>query len=154
MCVQRSLRSFPVAIRQAVPILCTIDIFKGTRLLIRQKSDPGSLQRSSVTWRCVAIATRDLGATRCIGPPVKSFSKPAIASRDSCSCSAGTHSRLFRLNQGHVYEIFAQEPSLQLIGTEHFAHDQVVRAIVAELSCATRQDPNLAHDDLMSVNQT
>ena len=37
---------------------------------------------------------------------------PGAALRDSWLRSAGTHSRLFRLNQGHVHEMFAQEPCL------------------------------------------
>jgi hypothetical protein len=57
MCFQRSLRSFTVAIRQVVPILRTIDIFKGmTSLIIREKADPGSLQQSTVT--CGALLSR------------------------------------------------------------------------------------------------
>jgi hypothetical protein len=39
--------------------------------------------------------------------------------------------------------MFAQEPSLQLIGTENLAHNQVVCAVIAELICTTRQDSDL-----------
>src|SRR6266404_6082446 len=86
-------------------------------------------------------------------PQINSDPKPTAARQASCLCSTGTHSGLFCLNQGHVHEMFAQEPYLLLIGAEHLTHNQVVRAVIPELSCTARKDSNLTYDDLMSVNQ-
>ena len=70
-------------------------------------------------------------------PQIHSDLKTAAARQDSYLYSTSTDSGLFCLNQVHVHEMFAQEPCLQLIGTEHFAYSKVVRAIIAEPNCTT-----------------
>ncbi len=49
-------------------------------------------------------------------------------------CAGGGCRPLFCFHQGHVNQVFAQEPDLQFIGAEHVADHQIVRAIITKFS--------------------
>jgi len=48
--------------------------------------------------------------------------------------------------------MFTQKPGLQFVGAKHFAHDKIIRTVIAKLGSAAGQPSNLTNDDLMSVD--
>jgi hypothetical protein len=61
--------------------------------------------------------------------------------------------RLFRVYEGCIHKMFAEEPGLQFIGPQHVADDQIVGAIVAQLVGKARQLAAVADDDLVGIQQ-
>lgn len=58
--------------------------------------------------------------------------------RKSGNLSSFSRARLFRMHQGNVDQVLAQEPYLQFIGAQNIAHDQIVRALIAYFGSAAR----------------
>jgi hypothetical protein len=56
-----------------------------------------------------------------------------IASRRSDHYHAAPNRGGLGFDHRHVDQVLAQEPHLQFIGAQHFADDQVIRAVIAEL---------------------
>src|SRR5262249_57233704 len=50
--------------------------------------------------------------------------------------------------------MLTQEPDLKLIGAEHLTHNQIVGAIVAEVSSTPTQCPGIANNNLVGINQS
>jgi hypothetical protein len=50
---------------------------------------------------------------------------------------------LVRAHNGHVHQMFRQEPNLQFVGANHIGHQQIVRAVVSGLARLPRHGPRL-----------
>ena len=50
--------------------------------------------------------------------------------------------------------MFAQKPDLKFIATQHVAHEEVVRAIIAQFRSAPCQLAGFPNDDLVGIQQT
>ena len=58
--------------------------------------------------------------------------------RKSGKLSSSSRARLFRVHQGNIDQVLAQEPHLQFIGAQNVADDQVIRAVIAYFGSAAR----------------
>ena len=56
--------------------------------------------------------------------------------RKSGNLSSFSRARLFRMHQGNVDQVLAQEPYLQFIGAQNVADDQIIRALIAYFGSA------------------
>ena len=59
--------------------------------------------------------------------------------------------RLFGLDQRHIDQVLAQEPDLKLVSAQHFADNEIVRTIIAQLGSPAGQLTNFANDNLVSI---
>src|ERR1700756_4751809 len=65
-----------------------------------------------------------------------------------------SRARFDGMHQWNIYQMLAQKPHLQFVGTQNIADYQVIRAVVAQFGSASRQLPAVANNNLMRVQQT
>src|SRR5688572_8026470 len=59
-----------------------------------------------------------------------------------------------RARQGNVHDVLGDEPYLQLVGTDHVADNQIVRAVVAVLGRQPCHGARFLENDLVRVQKT
>src|SRR5215472_7808379 len=85
-----------------------------------------------------------------------SYAGPSAWARHLCQSELAclSHPGLFGVYQWHLDKVFAQEPDLKFVGTEHIADDQIICAVIPKLRRALGQRPTVSNNDLMSIQET
>jgi hypothetical protein len=60
---------------------------------------------------------------------------------------------LVRANRGDVHQMLSEEPGLELVGANHVADEQIIRAVVAGIRCLTGHGACLFEDDLVGFEK-